>query len=78
MSLSLSITEITGYLASAVVLISFLMKNIRTLRIVNTIGCALFVVYGILLEYSFPIIVTNTAIIFINLYFLYKAAVTKP
>ncbi len=72
MEFSLSLAEITGYLGSAVVLTSFLMRNMRTLRIVNTIGCGLFVLYGIFLEYSWPIIITNVSIIAINLYFLSK------
>lgn len=33
---------------------------------VNSVGCALFVVYGIMLAYSIPIILTNTAILVIN------------
>ena len=72
MTLNFSITEIVGYLASVVVLVSFLMKHIKTLRIVNTIGCALFVVYGVLLNFSIPIVATNVAIIIINIYYLIK------
>jgi hypothetical protein len=59
-------TELVGYAASLFVLISFLMKDIRKLRMVNSVGCALFVVYGIMLAYSIPIILTNTAILVIN------------
>lgn len=66
-------TEIIGYIASAVVLISFLMKNIKKLRIINTIGCLIFVVYGVLLNFSIPIILTNSVIVGINIYFLVKA-----
>ena len=63
--------EWVGYLASAAVLGSFLMKNIRMLRIVNTVGCTLFVVYGFILpQVSWPIIVTNVAIILVNAYYL--------
>jgi len=65
-------TEIVGYIASLCVLLSFLMKNMRTLRIANTIGCLIFVVYGVLLGFSIPIIVTNIAIVVINLYYLFK------
>lgn len=68
----MSLTEITGYVGSLLVLISFLMRNMRHLRIVNTIGCGIFIGYGILLEYSWPIIITNTAIVGINLYYLLK------
>jgi len=66
-----SSTEIIGYLASLAVLSSFLMKNIRTLRIVNTIACTIFIIYGVLLAYSIPIILTNAAIVIINLYYLF-------
>ncbi len=71
MFLGVSFTEWVGYLASFGVLVSFLMKDMRTLRIVNSIGCATFVLYGILLG-SIPIIITNVAILVINIYFLTK------
>lgn len=69
--LNISTTEWFGYLASLGVLVSFLMKNMKTLRIVNTIGCLLFVIYGYLLH-SAPVIITNAAIILINLYYLIR------
>ncbi|WP_194765853.1 uroporphyrinogen decarboxylase [Tamlana sp. I1] len=63
--------EWLGYLAMAIVLISFLMKSLNKLRIVNTIGCLLFVFYGVALSpYSLPIIITNSAIACINVYYL--------
>lgn len=69
--LGISITEWVGYAASLGVLVSFLMKDIKVLRVVNSIGCALFVAYGLMLG-SIPIIVTNVAILFINAYYLLK------
>lgn len=68
----ISVTEWVGYLASLVLMISFLMKNINTLRIINSIGAILFVVYGILLVTSWPIIITNTFILGVNIYYLGK------
>ena len=65
-----STTEIVGYIGSLMVLVSFLMKDIKTLRFINSIGCALFIVYGILLGFSIPIILTNAAILVINVYSL--------
>lgn len=65
-----SFTDIIGYIAMALLLISFLMKDVKKLRIVNSIGCAFFVAYGFLLVTSWPIIITNSAIISINLYYL--------
>ena len=70
--LGLPIAEWVGYLASAVLLVSFTMKSIRTLRIVNSIGAVLFVVYGIMLATSWPIIITNVAILGINIFYLTK------
>jgi uncharacterized protein with PQ loop repeat len=68
--LGVSYVEWFGYLASLFVLMSFLMRNITALRYVNTLGCMFFVVYGILLN-SWPIIITNAAIILVNLYYLF-------
>jgi hypothetical protein len=65
-------TEYVGYAASALVLISFLMKDIRVLRIVNSVGCVLFIIYGGLLV-SIPIIITNVSIVLINLYYLLRS-----
>ncbi|MES2555438.1 MAG: YgjV family protein [Bacteroidota bacterium] len=70
------LTEYIGYAASLAVLIAFLMKNMRTLRIVNTVGCVLFIVYGCLLP-SIPVIVTNAAIVVINLYYLLRKEKAK-
>ncbi|MDG3580914.1 MULTISPECIES: YgjV family protein [Galbibacter] len=64
-----SITELIGYAASLGVLLSFFMKEIRRLRIVNSIGCLLFVIYGAMLP-SIPIIITNAAILGVNFYYL--------
>ena len=66
----ISITEWLGYLASIVLMISFLMKNIITLRIINSVGAILFIAYGFLLTTSWPIIITNTFILGVNLYYL--------
>ncbi|RZS91894.1 uroporphyrinogen decarboxylase [Aquimarina brevivitae] len=65
------IVEGIGYLASFLVLLSFLMRNIRKLRMINSLGCITFVIYGVLLNWSWPIIVTNVAITFINAYYLF-------
>ncbi|GAB4251537.1 MAG: YgjV family protein [Vicingaceae bacterium] len=70
--LGLDIIDWIGYGASAIVLFSFLMKKMSRLRLINMLGCGLFVVYGILLDWSWPIIVTNFAIFTINFVFLIK------
>jgi uncharacterized protein with PQ loop repeat len=66
------ITDLTGYSASIVILLSFLMKDVKRLRMINIVGCCLFVAYGILLDFSIPLIGTNLAIAIINVVFLIK------
>lgn len=72
MILGISYTEWVGYLASLVLIVSFLMKNVNTLRIVNSAGAILFVIYGIMLAISWPIIITNGFILMANIYYLSK------
>ena len=69
-SSKMNYTEWIGYLASLGVLVSFFMKDIKKLRMVNSIGCALFAIYGILLS-SIPVIITNLAILGVNIYYLF-------
>lgn len=68
---AITFTELTGYIASALVLISFMMKDVKKLRIVNSFGCAFFIYYGVLLGNDLPIIITNLAIVLLNLYYLF-------
>ncbi|MFZ2283856.1 MAG: uroporphyrinogen decarboxylase [Lutibacter sp.] len=76
MLLGITITEWVGYAASLALIISFMMKNINTLRIINSLGAILFVVYGIMLQTSYPIIITNAFILMVNVYYLtYKRKV---
>ncbi len=73
MFLGIEIVEWLGYAAMATVLVSFLMKSITKLRLVNAVGCLLFILYGFYLEpISKPIIITNAAILVINLYHALK------
>ncbi len=65
-----NVTELVGYLASLFVLLSFFNKDLRKLRIVNSVGCAFFVIYGVLLG-SIPVIITNVAILGVNGYYLF-------
>ena len=66
-------TEYIGYLASLLVLVSFLMKNMVRLRWLNTLGCMVFIAYGLLLQ-SIPIIITNAAIVVIHSYYLFYSS----
>ena len=65
------IFEELGTLASIIVLISFLCKSERKIRIINVVGALLFVVYGAL-NGSFAVWFLNGALILIHLYKLLK------
>ena len=67
----IEIAELVGYIATVVLLTSFTMKRLKSLRIINSIACLLFVVYGIMLSNEWPIIISNAAIFTINLYYLF-------
>jgi len=74
--MELTLVEIVGYLASIVVLCSFVMKDVKKLRRVNMVGCLLFVVYGFMMptiRIGLPIIITNAAIMGINVYYSFIA-----
>ena len=68
--LGVELTEWVGYLAMTVLLISFMMKNVTKLRVINSVGCMFFVIYGSLIS-QYPIVITNAAIILINFYYLF-------
>lgn len=63
--------EIIGTLASLIVLISFLCKSERKIRLVNILGAILFVIYGILIN-SFSVWFLNGMLILIHIFKLIK------
>lgn len=65
------IIEIVGYVGSALVLVSFLMTSVFKLRIVNTIGSFIFMVYALIIH-SYPTAIMNFCLVLINLHFLWK------
>ena len=67
----IAITEWVGYAAMLALLISFMMKDVRKLRSINSIGAILFVIYGFMLDISWPIVITNVAILCLNIYYLF-------
>ncbi|EJB8444036.1 YgjV family protein [Vibrio parahaemolyticus] len=69
--MEMNMVEILGYAASIMVAISLTMKDIVKLRILNFIGCALFTAYGLMID-SWPVVLTNGFIAFVNVYFLAK------
>lgn len=69
--MSENLFEWIGYAASLIVAISLVMSSIVKFRWINLLGSALFAAYGFLIQ-AWPVCFFNTAIVFINLYFLCK------
>ena len=65
------IVLIVGYTASLLLAISLLVNNDLKFRWLNTWGCIAFIGYGILIH-AFPIILTNSILLLINLFYLIK------
>ncbi|MBL1221631.1 uroporphyrinogen decarboxylase [Chryseobacterium sp. L7] len=64
------ITTYIGYSASVFIVLSFILKDIRKIRIVNMIGCICFVIYGIFNGLLWPVIIPNGLICLIQVYHL--------
>ena len=60
-----------GYLSSVLLAISLLVNNDLKFRWLNTVGCVFFIVYGGLIG-ALPIILTNSILFLINLFYLIK------
>ena len=65
----MELTEVVGYVASALVVLSLAMTSVVRLRVISLVGSVVFVVYGGLIG-SVPIVITNVAIAALNLWFL--------
>ena len=70
-----TLIEIFGYIGSFLVLVSFLMTSVYKLRIVNTIGSLIFMIYALIIK-SYPTAVMNFFLVLINVRFLWKMSHT--
>lgn len=63
--------EILGTIATIFVLISFLMRGEKKIRIINIIGAMIFVIYGFLIN-AFSVWLLNGSLCVIHIYKLFK------
>jgi len=63
--------DIIGYVGMAFVLLSFLMKKVKWIRIVNMIGSVFSIIYGAFI-FALPTICLNSALFIINLIFVIR------
>ena len=63
--------EIIGICATLFVLLSFLFRDEKRIRLVNIVGAALFVAYGLIMG-ALSVWLLNAALIIIHIYFLLR------
>ena len=68
--------DIIGWVASAFVILSFLINDMLRLRIVNLIGASLWLAYGVV-DLSSSIIFLNIVIVSIQIFKIYHLSRTK-
>ena len=57
--------EIFGYVGTALVLLSFTMRDIKWLRMINIVGSAISMTYALIMN-TMPVVVLNGSLILIN------------
>ena len=68
--------ECIGVLATLCVLVSFTQSKTNRIRLINSIGSIIFVVYGLLIN-SFSVWFLNAAVLLVNAYKLLKDIVER-
>lgn len=63
--------EMIGYLGSVLIAISLTMRSLARLRAINSIGCLVFVVYGVLIR-AYPVAALNGFIFCVNAFYLVR------
>jgi len=66
------VIETIGYLAPAFLVLSFLFKDMVKLRLINSVGCVFFIIYGFLIS-AYPVVIANAIVVGINIYHLFFA-----
>lgn len=64
------IVQILGYIATIGTILSFSFKEQKTLRLINSIACILWIIYGIGIN-ELPIILVNSIVLLLNAVWFY-------
>jgi hypothetical protein len=65
-----------GYFATLVTLVSMMVKDMVYLRVINSVGCLLWIGYGLMSE-SIPVLMVNTIILGIHIFKLIELKETE-
>lgn len=63
--------ELVGYVASALIVLSFAMSSVVKIRVISLVGSAVYVVYGLLIS-AFPIVLANGTIVVLHCIALWR------
>jgi len=63
--------EIMAYIGSLIILISFCTKNVNLLRVLNNVGCVIFLFYAFY-HGRMPLIILNSMVIVVNMYHIWS------
>ena len=63
--------EVVGFVATGILIASFLMKSVKMIRLLNLCASAIFVVYGLLTK-TYANMVANLTLVVINTMYLVK------
>ena len=66
-----TLIEAIGWIAMALTISSFFFQEMKTLRIINLIGCIVWMCYGALIV-SVPVVLTNVAIALTHAFWFLK------
>ena len=72
----MSNAEILGYVASVLLLLAMMMTSVIKLRILNTLGCILYIIYGFWIE-AYPVAMMNAAIACVNIVHIGRSLFSK-
>ncbi len=64
-------TEILAYIGSIIIFFSFVVKSVKWLRILNNVGCVIFLYYAFYHGRT-PLILLNSGVILVNTWHLIK------
>jgi len=68
--------QLLGYVASIIIAVSMTMNSIVKFRWINLVGASSFLIYGILFN-SYPIVILNSFIIVVDLFYLFRIYTKK-
>jgi len=63
--------EILAYVGSVVIMVSFMLTNMKLLRLLNTIGCIIFLTYSYHYD-RMPLVFLNIMIILVNAFYILR------